>query len=207
MSEPGAFVSVAEAAQQLGLSERQARRLSQRLAAMEGRTRTDARGHRLVTVADMAALRSGALREEGEPEQRPSAVTDGHERTDTDGQGRTANKGQNRPHDTPPDSAALDALREIITRQDAEIGYLREALQREQSIAMSATTDAQELRRRLLSLEALEKPTEGDSTAQGVSAPGEGGQTGQDETQVSQGGRSDSVSMSWWKRIFGGGTK
>ena len=80
MSEPSAegFVTVAEAARALQLSERQARRRAAVLEAT-GRTRTDGRT-RLVTVADMRTVRPDADKKSLPASMDASAGTPGHDR-------------------------------------------------------------------------------------------------------------------------------
>ena len=148
MSEPASenFVTVSEAAQALGLSERQARR---RAAALEasGRTRTDGRT-RLVTVADMMSVRPDADRprpaissEDASPSTKSQKQTTGrtrrHDRTDISepADGRTDG------HEKRPDGhddRKWQGEDDLVKQLRAEVDSLRGALQREQENTAAA---------------------------------------------------------------------
>ena len=147
------FVTIAEAAQSLGLSERQARRRAVILDA-DGRTRTDGRT-RLVTVADMRNVRQDADRKKTVSSTKAAKQADGrtdipNDRADidntTDGHFRRTD-GHDREYRS-TDSA------ELIEQLRSEVGSLREALATSQRL----TDQAQQLQlmteRRAASLEA-----------------------------------------------------
>jgi hypothetical protein len=175
------FVSVAEAARLWGVSERTAYRRAARLPDSD----TLSEGGRVF-------VRQAALSTMGE-------VSEPGEEVPTLG-GKTSDRGSDTvPTGGGPGVPRIDGeagLREIIERQDREILFLRESLQREQVIALSATTDALELRRKLLSLESRPDPVESPSTGSDGSTVAPEGQSVPVEAPARQ-------ERGFWARLWG----
>lgn len=176
---PIGFVTVSEASKKLELSERHVRRLAGHLPDT---CRTFA-GHvplrvSLVELAKLAGKSIEAGHDAGHlPDTKESDA--GHV-PDMGGHGG-------------------DALIEQLRTENAR---LWDALQREQSISMAAVADAGELRRKLLALGPLEKPTEADSTKPEGSTVAPGGQGAQN--------RSVEAGMGFLARVrgwLGGGSR
>ncbi len=213
------FVSVAEAAAILGVSDRTARRMAGQLAD-DDRTPDTGQG-RHVRLSAMRSLR----------EKAPQVVTDGR----TQGTGytpdmtaRTKTNGRVRPDKMSGhvSGSEVEGLREIVKRQDGEIGYLRSALDKSQSLQLAALGEAAAMRARVEALETQNraliesKPegaekasdrTEGDSTKPDTGAP----RTMPDGSTVAPEGQSaqnqavegESGFPAWWRRVFGGGSR
>lgn len=195
------FLTIPEAAARLSTSAPRLRRLvtrpewETRTKTLDRETRTGTRTALCVPVSILDELGQALA------DSHRESTSEKPEREQITTETRTVQSGNGNENGNDSPTLEGDLLREIITRQDVELVYLREALQREQSIAMAATTEAATLRQRLLSLASLESPIETpggvDSRPDTLEAPS--------ESPARQNEPNPSGPLPWWKRLFGAG--
>lgn len=195
------FLTVPLAAARLGIGERRAYRLTGKLSDSQKRQQVSDSGKRLtlVSVNTLAALLAGESSLEGKSSFKGVRQQDCQTLIDSQNLSESVRQQEREVSDSKPSPRNSDAspdanLREIITRQDAEIKRLSEALQREQentSAAQKLVDQSQQLQllverraaalesevEKLKALPAVEQATRsgaptGDSGPSGVSGEG-----------------------------------
>lgn len=191
------FVTVAEAAALLGLSERQVRRYAGRLAP------DDRREPDIMTGS--GRTQAGRLRLSAIEEQAGRSRSDARQEPDT---GRTHDRqGPDAPEDDSGEDWRARALvaEALAGRTQEEVAYLRAALEREQATAAALVAQLRDADARLALVAASSGrlqigPQEPESGQGGQSAvrDGGGGSTGRVEA-------SGAPRASWWARLWGKG--
>ena len=174
------FVTVAEAARALGISDRQARRWAGRLS--DGDRKPDGRGGRLVRVSALNLLRgsTGGRTSEGGVSPEVGRTPPGSRTPDADMSDRVPDRGM--------------LLREIVSRQEAEIARLSAALTREQETASKLADRLADADARLAAVLVRQLPPADAGTAPDAATDAQEPQSGATGAQREHGFRRP-----WWR--------